>query len=1431
MQAASGAAFDASMAAIAASEAAVQAENDLATAEAISAAAFAELEIAIAQRVSANAVYSAVVEAVNANTELTNAEDVATANQAAYDQAVTNYGKTLDQAIAAYDEASTAAINAAGELDSASRAAFEASEIKTASDAALEAASGAAAQAATDLANANEALETASQAAAQAASDLEEAVATYDAIVAEYNEYITNSGDASDTTAQAISGRAIAASDAAVAAAGVKTSSDAAVEAASQAAFDAAQVKASSDAAVETASQAAATAAANLDAAEGLKAEKQAAYDAADANFSAAVATRSALQSASDAAIAAAATVAALTAELTEVISAANATIAACTDGSITLERSNLGAAQTTAGAWQTVAETTESDRQADYDNASAAAIAARAVYVASMAAFNDAMTDYNNKQADFERKWDLYQIAIDADERAKAWVVTATAARDEKVRALAEQVASNAALMPVLADEIVAAYDAAEVTCVAFSTTAEAADIYSIAWDAHNALIAAAQNAVGAGITGDSAEASVATDAGLSYLTVARTGATTSMDNANTSKAAAEAEWTRLNTEAMRLQAAAANGGIATSHDAIIRMIASGSSIGANDNALAINSNGTVTITGPDTGRIDSVYLETGLGITSKAIKVANDLVINSGGNIMPVNSKSVFTATNITMSAVNGGIGVSGGSVMTDADYIDLYSKDGIYLYNDGDVTMTALTLNGGDSRIAASGDINLTNRVHDEGFTQEQHTTDRGIDNVPIATYVVHYVVVNGTDLPDGTALDEYTIDRPADPTTGKPVDGDDFIFDGWYTDPECEHAWDFSTLATEESIPNGVEITLYGEWVPPAYCVVTFDTVGIWQTPPAQTVIINRKATAPALTPVEGKAFLGWYTDVNYTTAWDFNAPVATDMALYAKWANMYTVEFDTNGHGVVPAQSVTCGSTATNVVPTTAGYTFTGWYEDAECTSRVAVDMYTITADTTFYAAWDINVYTVTFNTSGMGITPSSMAVTYGALIPVVQPSASGYSFAGWYTDEDFNTPWNIGTDVVTGDITLYAKWTTASGGFGGGGGGGAAVGGASDVIAAEGVLIAIGEGMNLGDVAIEALDAAIAAGTAIAGEKLEQAILDCLAGEEIASAYMITAAEEVDGKLVVTLPAKGASEGDVVTVIFTEDGTTKAVNAPVSGSSVSVETTELGLFVVMEEERNVIFFELDSAVKKDGAYIPMAVNRYNDVTPDKWYFEGIGFMDAYGVINGMGGDNFEPNGNVTLAQLATMIMRFTGEETMWSSGIGETGRNAGTQAGENAVAAINAAYAASLAGRFESVVNTYNAAGVDEHWYDAAMNWAEANMMIGGSNSAGADDSMIRAQVILMIYNMAGALGWVDGSTDGYDLSGYIDGSGMHADELRAMQWAVATGLVAGRTPNYLAAGETVTRAEVSTILTRLMKTFDEKVLFLPRGSMNDSAE
>ena len=71
-------------------------------------------------------------------------------------------------------------------------------------------------------------------------------------------------------------------------------------------------------------------------------------------------------------------------------------------------------------------------------------------------------------------------------------------------------------------------------------------------------------------------------------------------------------------------------------------------------------------------------------------------------------------------------------------------------------------------------------------------------------------------------------------------------------------------------------------------------------------------------------------------------------------------------------------------------------------------------------------------YTVTFDTQGGSSVPSRK-VNHGKTVqkPAPNPVRTSYTFDGWYKERAYTTPWNFTKDVVTANITLFAKWIPA----------------------------------------------------------------------------------------------------------------------------------------------------------------------------------------------------------------------------------------------------------------------------------------------------------------------------------------------------------------------------------------------------------------
>ena len=273
-----------------------------------------------------------------------------------------------------------------------------------------------------------------------------------------------------------------------------------------------------------------------------------------------------------------------------------------------------------------------------------------------------------------------------------------------------------------------------------------------------------------------------------------------------------------------------------------------------------------------------------------------------------------------------------------------------------------------------------------------------------------------------------------------------DGDNWLCDISY-DPDLYVAEFNKTFPTLKHIQNDekiVPVTLIwagNSWqlktqgrvhVTEEY-TVTFNAYGGFPTPDEQHVKSGEKAVLPVAPTLKGYTFAFWYLgeDEQKATAYDFDTPVTGDITLTAKWnINKYTVTFDSyGGTPVPPKQEVEYGLTAAKPDdPTLKGHTFAFWYLGEDEQNATAYDFGTpVTENITLTAKWNINKYTVTFDTDGGTPVPPNQEVEYGltATEPATAPTKTGYTFDGWYLgDEKYDF-----SDAVEQDITLKAQWT------------------------------------------------------------------------------------------------------------------------------------------------------------------------------------------------------------------------------------------------------------------------------------------------------------------------------------------------------------------------------------------------------------------
>ena len=207
---------------------------------------------------------------------------------------------------------------------------------------------------------------------------------------------------------------------------------------------------------------------------------------------------------------------------------------------------------------------------------------------------------------------------------------------------------------------------------------------------------------------------------------------------------------------------------------------------------------------------------------------------------------------------------------------------------------------------------------------------------------------------------------------------------------------------------------------------------------------QIIVKNgSKFTAPAsggLTRPDGDAgsFFMWLGSNGKFYASGGNVP-ADVTTLTVQWtAPTYAVTLHTNGgtinNGNVTEYTYGVGATLPTDV-TRTGYTFKGWYDNENLTgSPVTAISNTETGNKEYWAKWEANTYTVTFDPNGGSVNPVAATTdSSGKLSSLPTPTRGGnYRFDGWYTEQTGGIKVTL-NQVYTADTTLYAYWIYTGG--------------------------------------------------------------------------------------------------------------------------------------------------------------------------------------------------------------------------------------------------------------------------------------------------------------------------------------------------------------------------------------------------------------
>ena len=196
-----------------------------------------------------------------------------------------------------------------------------------------------------------------------------------------------------------------------------------------------------------------------------------------------------------------------------------------------------------------------------------------------------------------------------------------------------------------------------------------------------------------------------------------------------------------------------------------------------------------------------------------------------------------------------------------------------------------------------------------------------------------------------------------------------------------------------------------ITVKAQWEINQY-TITFDTNGGSEIAPI-TQDYGTEITAPDNPTRKGYTFKGWDKEIPETMP-------AENITVKAQWEiNQYTITFDTNGGSEIAPITQDYGTEITAPDnPTRKGYTFKGW--DKEIPETMPAENITVKAQ------WEINQYTITFDTNG-GSEIAPITQDYGTEITApADPTRKGYTFKGW--DKE------IPKTMPAENMTITAQW-------------------------------------------------------------------------------------------------------------------------------------------------------------------------------------------------------------------------------------------------------------------------------------------------------------------------------------------------------------------------------------------------------------------
>lgn len=256
------------------------------------------------------------------------------------------------------------------------------------------------------------------------------------------------------------------------------------------------------------------------------------------------------------------------------------------------------------------------------------------------------------------------------------------------------------------------------------------------------------------------------------------------------------------------------------------------------------------------------------------------------------------------------------------------------------------------------------------------------------------------------------------------------------------------------------------------------------------------------------------------------------------------------------------------------------------------------------------------------------------------------------------------------------------------------------------------------------------------------------------------------------GSVELSIPYR--ADGAIRAWFLKEDGTREPVSARYDKENAQLILHHFSHYVIEELDSSAAY----TVCAKDDS---CPLGAFGDLTAAAWYHDGVHYCLENGLMRGVSGGKFLPDGSTTRAQLVTILWRLEGSpETTGAARFGDVAGGA---------------------------------------WYTEAVRWAAGCGVVKGYDNGcfGPNDAVTREQMAAILYRYAQHKGYDVSAGEDTNILSFDDAFAVSEYAIPAMQWACGSGMVRGIAQKggmLLAPRDTTTRAQAATLIMRFQSAF-----------------